>query len=74
MFPHQLAGLNWLRYCEAQRTNAILADDMGLGKTLQTISLIASLHANHVVRPTLIIAPLSTCENVRVFVSYFRLN
>ena len=30
----EFAGINWLRHCWANGTDAILADEMGLGKTV----------------------------------------
>ncbi|VDL70684.1 unnamed protein product [Nippostrongylus brasiliensis] len=33
LHPYQLEGINWLRHCWANGTDAILADEMGLGKT-----------------------------------------
>jgi SWI/SNF-related matrix-associated actin-dependent regulator of chromatin subfamily A3 len=51
----------------------ILADDMGLGKTLQIISMIISDHQRqrmavsgtgaHIIKPTLIVSPLSVVRN-----------
>jgi SNF2 family DNA or RNA helicase len=31
LHPYQLEGLNWMRHCWSQGTDAILADEMGLG-------------------------------------------
>uniref|UniRef100_A0A183E895 DNA helicase n=1 Tax=Gongylonema pulchrum TaxID=637853 RepID=A0A183E895_9BILA len=53
LHDYQLEGVNWLRHCWSQGTDAILADEMGLGKTIQSMVFLYSLVA----------APLSTLIN-----------
>ena len=41
----------------------MLADEMGLGKTVQTVALVAALHAEYTRGPFLVCVPLSTVPN-----------
>lgn len=43
LHDYQLEGVNWLRHCWSQGTDAILADEMGLGKTIQSMVFLYSL-------------------------------
>lgn len=43
LHDYQLEGINWLRHCWSQGTDAILADEMGLGKTIQSMVFLYSL-------------------------------
>ncbi|XP_059076148.1 CHD3-type chromatin-remodeling factor PICKLE isoform X1 [Cryptomeria japonica] len=63
LHPYQLEGLNFLRFSWLQGRHVILADEMGLGKTIQSISFLASLAAETVCLPHLVVAPLSTLRN-----------
>ena len=60
LHPFQVEGYSWM---VAQESNpavngGILADEMGLGKTIQTLCLIAG--RKKIVRPTLVVSPLSS--------------
>uniref|UniRef100_A0A914XBA7 DNA helicase n=1 Tax=Plectus sambesii TaxID=2011161 RepID=A0A914XBA7_9BILA len=64
LHDYQLEGINWLRHCWSNNTDAILADEMGLGKTIQTITFLYSLvKEGHSKGPFLVAAPLSTLIN-----------
>ncbi|CAI4226575.1 unnamed protein product [Auanema sp. JU1783] len=64
LHPYQLEGINWLRHCWANGTDAILADEMGLGKTVQSLTFLYTLmKESHSKGPFLIAAPLSTIIN-----------
>lgn len=43
LYPHQLAGVNWLRSMYVHGSNAILADERGLGRTATLITYLQSL-------------------------------
>ncbi len=60
---YQHEGLNWLRSCWHRNLNVMLADEMGLGKTVQTVALVAALHAEYTRGPFLVCVPLSTVPN-----------
>jgi non-specific serine/threonine protein kinase len=60
--PYQQRGLGWLVFLGQLGLGACLADDMGLGKTAQ---LIASLLADPLAAPTLVVAPVSLLGNWR---------
>jgi len=71
-FPHQLSGIDWMLEKELVGTEVSLrnkegttlvkggfqCDDMGLGKTIQMTAVMV----NHVVKKTLLIAPLSMID------------
>jgi SNF2 family DNA or RNA helicase len=71
-FPHQVTGIDWMLEKERVGTEVSLrnavgttlvkggfqCDDMGLGKTIQ----MAAVMVNHVVKRTLLIAPLSMID------------
>lgn len=64
LHTYQLEGINWLRHCWSNGTDAILADEMGLGKTIQAVSFLYTLmKEGHSKGPFLIAAPLSTLIN-----------
>ncbi|GMT16754.1 hypothetical protein PFISCL1PPCAC_8051, partial [Pristionchus fissidentatus] len=64
LHPYQLEGINWLRHCFSNGTDAILADEMGLGKTIQSSTFLYSLmKENQSKGPFLVAAPLSTLIN-----------
>jgi len=58
--PYQERGLSWLVFLGRLGLGACLADDMGLGKTAQ---LIATLLADPLEAPTLVVAPVSLLGN-----------
>jgi SNF2 family DNA or RNA helicase len=58
--PYQERGVGWLAFLGRLGLGACLADDMGLGKTAQ---LIASLIADPVPGPTLVVCPVSVLGN-----------
>ena len=58
--PYQQRGLGWLVFLGRLGLGACLADDMGLGKTAQ---LIASLLADPLEQPTLVVAPVTLLGN-----------
>jgi non-specific serine/threonine protein kinase len=60
--PYQQRGLGWLVFLGRLGLGACLADDMGLGKTAQ---LIASLLADPLPAPTLVVAPVTLLGNWR---------
>ena len=63
LHKYQLEGINWLRSCWHRGLNVMLADEMGLGKTVQTVGLVAALHAEYTRGPFLVCVPLSTVPN-----------
>src|SRR5207248_5104567 len=58
--PYQERGTGWLTFLGRLNLGACLADDMGLGKTAQ---LIATLLADPVDGPTLVVCPVSVLGN-----------
>jgi hypothetical protein len=58
--PYQERGAGWLLFLGSLGLGAVLADDMGLGKTAQ---LIASLVAEPLDAPTLVVCPVSVLGN-----------
>ncbi len=58
--PYQERGVGWLAFLGRLGLGACLADDMGLGKTAQ---LIATLLADPVKGPTLVVCPVSVLGN-----------
>ncbi len=58
--PYQARGVGWLRFLGQIGLGACLADDMGLGKTAQ---LIATVLADRVDEPTLVVCPTSVLGN-----------
>ena len=58
--PYQQRGVAWLAFLGRLGLGACLADDMGLGKTAQ---LIATMLADPVPGPTLVISPVSVLGN-----------
>ncbi|HZP28028.1 MAG TPA: DEAD/DEAH box helicase [Acidimicrobiia bacterium] len=58
--PYQERGVGWLVFLGRLGLGACLADDMGLGKTAQ---LIASVLADPVPGPTLVVCPVSVLGN-----------
>ncbi len=57
---YQLEGYQWLCRLDSWGAGACLADDMGLGKTIQALAFIASRSSEG---PTLVVAPMSVCNN-----------
>jgi superfamily II DNA or RNA helicase len=58
--PYQHEGFQWIERLFAWGAGACLADDMGLGKTLQTLAVLLA-HAPE--GPSLVVAPMSVCDN-----------
>ncbi len=58
--PYQQRGAGWLIFLGCLGLGACLADDMGLGKTAQ---LIATLLADPIEGPTLVVCPVSVLGN-----------
>ena len=58
--PYQQRGVGWLSFLGRLGLGACLADDMGLGKTAQ---LIATILADPVDGPTLVVCPVSVLGN-----------
>lgn len=58
--PYQERGVGWLAFLGRLGLGACLADDMGLGKTAQ---LIATVLADRVDGPTLVVCPVSVIGN-----------
>lgn len=57
---YQQEGYAWLARLAAWGVGCCLADDMGLGKTLQALCVVSERgHAG----PTLVVAPVSVCDN-----------
>ncbi len=57
---YQIEGFHWLARLADWGVGACLADDMGLGKTLQSLALILTRAQQG---PTLVVAPVSVCNN-----------
>ncbi len=60
--PYQERGVGWLEFLGRLGLGACLADDMGLGKTAQVI---ATILAEGLMAPTLIVCPVSVLGNWR---------
>ena len=54
---YQLEGVNWLLFSWYAHRSVMLADEMGLGKTVQTVGLVAALHAEYTRGPFLVCVP-----------------
>lgn len=65
---YQLEGFQWLSRLAEWQVGACLADDMGLGKTIQSLALILNRASKG---PTLVIAPVSVCNNWYSEVEHF---
>ncbi|MCL6518152.1 DEAD/DEAH box helicase, partial [Alicyclobacillus sp.] len=65
LFDHQLSGFRWLVRQWDQGAGGLLADDMGLGKTVQVIALLAHLHEQGQLAPTLLVVPLALMDTWR---------
>jgi superfamily II DNA or RNA helicase len=63
--PYQTRGYSWLHFLTQFGLGACLADDMGLGKTIQTLALLARLHADRGSErgPSLLVCPTSVVGN-----------
>lgn len=65
LYPHQEFGYRWLRYLHEKGLGGLLADDMGLGKTVQVAALLAFLHEEGALGPSLLVVPNSLVPNWR---------
>ena len=63
LFDYQQEGYRWLRGLGEAKLGGLLADDMGLGKTLQIISYLLYRQSQNILRPSLVVVPLSLMEN-----------
>ncbi|PLT43938.1 DEAD/DEAH box helicase [Paenibacillus sp. FSL W8-1187] len=61
--PFQLDGYIWMKSLYLRNMGGLLADDMGLGKTIQVISMLAYLHEQQMLQPSLIVVPKSLVQN-----------
>ncbi|MBN1501798.1 MAG: DEAD/DEAH box helicase [Spirochaetes bacterium] len=61
--PYQKTGYNWLCFLHENSINGCLADDMGLGKTIQTLCFLQKLKENSILKPVLLVVPVSTISN-----------
>jgi len=64
---YQVIGIQWMKRMLEFSNGCILADEMGLGKTIQTIALLNDYYnsAKKLIKPTLIICPLTLVSNWR---------
>ncbi|MCL6547676.1 MAG: DEAD/DEAH box helicase [Alicyclobacillus sp.] len=62
LYDHQVAGFRWLVRQWRQRAGGLLADDMGLGKTVQVLTLLAHLHEQGELQPTLLVLPVAVVQ------------
>ena len=68
LYPHQLAGINWMLDLEKASVGGILADDPGVGKTYQMLTVIMTKIS--AVSPTLVIVPTSLLSQWRQAAEY----
>ena len=61
--PYQHKGYEWLLRLARSGLGALLADDMGLGKTVQAAALLLKLAEDQLLRPALIVAPVTVLHN-----------
>ena len=61
--PYQAAGYAWLMRLARAGLGALLADDMGLGKTLQAIAAMLALSRDGLLKPALVVAPVTVLSN-----------
>lgn len=61
--PYQHKGYEWLLRLARNGLGALLADDMGLGKTVQAAALLLKLAEDQLLRPALIVAPVTVLHN-----------
>jgi superfamily II DNA or RNA helicase len=61
--PYQQKGYEWLLRLARSGLGALLADDMGLGKTVQAATLLLRLQEDQLLRPALIVAPVTVLHN-----------
>jgi superfamily II DNA or RNA helicase len=61
--PYQHKGYEWLLRLARNSLGALLADDMGLGKTVQAAALLLRLEEDQLLRPALIVAPVTVLHN-----------
>lgn len=68
LFPHQVAGVQWLQeHWASGSPGSLLADDMGLGKTVQTLAFLSWIEEQSTGiephKPHLIVAPTGLLRN-----------
>ncbi len=61
--PYQIKGYSWLMRLVRSGLGALLADDMGLGKTLQAIAVLEKLREGSLLKPAIIVAPVTVLSN-----------
>ncbi len=61
--PYQIKGYSWLMRLVRAGLGALLADDMGLGKTLQAIAVLENLREASLLKPAVIVAPVTVLSN-----------
>ena len=60
---YQKEGFKWLHFLRDYGFSGCLADDMGLGKTVQTLALLQTLKDKKLLKPSLLVAPVSALPN-----------
>lgn len=60
---YQTEGFKWLHFLRDYGFSGCLADDMGLGKTVQTLALLQTLKDDHLLKTSLLVAPVSAIPN-----------
>lgn len=63
LYPHQIQGIQWLKYLYLNSLGGCLADDMGLGKTIQIIGLLSDEKIRKNKKKNIIIAPKTLLKN-----------
>jgi hypothetical protein len=63
LHPYQLDGFRRLLRARGQRLGLLLADEMGLGKTVQVLAALAQWKAEGLLRPSLLVVPLTLIAN-----------
>lgn len=60
---YQLLGFRWLHSLYEREAGGLLADEMGVGKTVQVIALLAHLHEQRALAPSLVVVPKTLIAN-----------
>lgn len=69
--PYQAAGYSWLMRLASAGLGALLADDMGLGKTVQAIAALLRLKEEGLLRPAIVVAPVTVLSNWEAEIARF---